>query len=225
MTDETSNQNVVHGNVGKLTTIGTVNGNVLIINEKTTTEAIDKAVKYSTPPLPQYPVSDIADYIKVIVKSKRFGRKIQFQVPHTMTVSAFTNLVVDVLQLPSSKSVDEFMVSIDFRYSMLFGETRLSSTKNLQEVGIQDGNEVELYIATEWSDRAEGKRSEGVEVKYLYGSGSNRGSNADLSDLIGFASAFLGNREVREVARKVIPEDKVESWTNNYFKYVDEIGT
>jgi len=223
MTDETSNQNIVHGNVGKFTTIGTVNGNVLIINEKTTTEAINKAVKYSTPPLPQYPVSDIANYIKVIVKSKRFGRKIQFQVPHTMTVSAFTNLVVDVLQLPSSKSVDEFMVSLDFRYSIMFGETELSPMKNLQDVGIENSSEVELNIATKWTDKIENKRSSEVDIRY-FGPKQGGDNRAELSDLIGLASAFLGNRDVREVARKVIPQEKIESWTNNYFKYVDEIG-
>ena len=223
MTDETSNQNIIHGNVGKLTTIGTVNGNVLIINEKTTIEAVNKAVKYSTPPLPQYPVSDIADYIKVIVKSKRFGRKVQFQVPQAMTVSAFTNLVVDILQLPSTKTVDEFMISIDFRYSMASGETKLSPYKTLQDVGIQNKSEIELFVSTEWADKVEGKRSAGITIQHLGPDRSN--SRSELSDLMGLASAFLGSREVRDVARKIIPQEKIESWTNNYFKYVDEIGT
>jgi len=70
-----------------------------------------------------------------------------------MTVSAFTNLIVDILQLPSSKSVDEFMISLEFQYSILFGETKLPSIKNLQEAGLQNGSEVELNIATSWSDK------------------------------------------------------------------------
>jgi hypothetical protein len=223
MTDETSNPNIVHGDVGKLTTIGTVHGNVLIINEKTTIEAINKATKYSAPPLSQYPVSDISDYIKVIVKSKRFGRRVQFQVPQSMTVSAFTNLIVDVLQLPSTKTVDEFMISIDFRYSIASGETKLSPSKTLQDVGIQNNIEIELFVTTEWNDKIEGRRSEGISIQHL---GPDRSSSrSELSSLIGLASALLGSSEARDVARKVIPREKIELWINNYFKYVDEIGT
>jgi hypothetical protein len=93
MPEDTERGTNIHGNVAKLTQIGTVKGDVFIVSERAVREVLSRSL--------QSPVAqDVTDYIKIVVKSNRFGRKIQFQVPHDMTVGAFIDLVVNVLQLP-----------------------------------------------------------------------------------------------------------------------------
>lgn len=161
MAEDSEHKTDIHGDVGKLTQIGTVKGNVLIVNERAVREALSRSL--------QSPVAqDVTDYIKIVVKSKRFGREVQFQVPHDITVGAFIDLVVDVLQLPWSKPVDELMLSFDFSYSVVFGEKKLSLNQSLRDAGISDGDEVQLSITVIWTDEIEKQEQEIKKgVKYI----------------------------------------------------------
>ena len=143
----------IHGDVAKLTQIGTVNGNILIVNERAVKEALPRSLRSSV-------AQDVTDYIKVVVRSNRFGRKVQLQVPHDITVGAFIDLVVEVLHLPWSKSIDELMISLDFSYSVVFGEKKLPLNQSLRDAGISDEDEIQLSIRSIWTDEIEEQEQE-----------------------------------------------------------------
>ena len=197
MPEDTERGTNIHGDVEKLTQIGTVNGNVLIVSER--------AVREALPRLLQSPVAqDVTDYIKVVVKSNRFGRKVQFQVPHDITVRAFIDLVVDILQLPWSKRIriiDELMLSFDFSYSVVFGDKKLPPNQSLRNAGISDGDEVQLSIT--WTDKSEKEEQEMKDVIYMR----------------------LPRRENARKARGVLSESKIKLLADSCFAFIDEIGT
>jgi len=58
----------VYGDVGKLTQIGTVNDNVLIISKKAVKEALPRSFQSAI-------ARGVTDYIHVVVKSNRFDRQ------------------------------------------------------------------------------------------------------------------------------------------------------
>jgi len=190
----------IHGDIAKLTQIGTVNGNVLIVSEMAVREALSRSL--------QSPVAqDVTDYIKVVVKSNRFGRKVQFQVPHDMTVGAFIDLVVDVLQLPWSKHIDELMLSFDFSYSVVFSEKKLPLNQSLRDAGISDGDEMQLSIRAIWTDELEKEEQEMKDVIYM------------------LTAEQLLRRENARRARGVLSQSKIKSLADGCFAFIDEIGT
>jgi len=197
MPEDTERGTNIHGDVEKLTQIGTVNGNVLIVSER--------AVREALPRLLQSPVAqDVTDYIKVVVKSNRFGRKVQFQVPHDITVGAFIDLVVDILQLPWSKRIriiDELVLSFDFSYSVVFGDKKLPPNQSLRNAGISDGDEVQLSIT--WTDKLEKEEQEMKDVIYMR----------------------LPRRENARKARGVLSQSKIKLLADSCFAFIDEIGT
>ena len=196
MPEDTERGTNIHGDGEKLTQIGTVNGNVLIVSER--------AVREALPRLLQSPVAqDVTDYIKVVVKSNRFGRKVQFQVPHDITVRAFIDLVVDILQLPWSKRIDELMLSFDFSYSVVFGDKKLPPNQSLRDAGISDGDEVQLSITAIWTDKLEKEEQEMKDVIYMR----------------------LPRRENARKARGVLSESKIKLLADSCFAFIDEIGT
>jgi len=202
MSEDTERGTNIHGDVAKLTQIGTVNGNVLIVSERAVREALSRSL--------QSPVAqDVTDYIKVVVKSNRFGRKVQFQVPHDITVGAFIDLVVDMLQLPWSKRIDELMLSFDFSYSVVFGDKKLPPNQSLRDAGISDGDEVQLSITAIWTDKLEKEEQEMKDVIYM------------------LTYEQLLRRENARKARGVLSQSKIKikSLADSCFAFIDEIGT
>lgn len=190
----------IHGDIAKLTQIGTVNGNVIIISEKAISAALPRSF--------QSPVAqDITDYIKVVVKSNRFGKKVQFQVPYSMTVGAFINLVVNELELPWSKSIDKLMLSFDFSYSVVFGEKKLPLNQTLRDAGISDGDEVQLSIMAIWTDELEKEEQQMKAVMYFL-----------------TAEQLLRHENARK-ARGALNQSKIKSLADGCFAFIDEIGT
>lgn len=202
MTKESKHEASIHGNVEKLTQIGTLNGNVIIVSDK----AIKKVLPYS---IHSSIAEDVTDYIKVVVKSNRFGRKVQVRVPHDITVSAFIDLVVDVLGLPWSHQIDELMISFDFSYAVVFGEERLSLNTTLRKAGISDGEEVQLSISALWTDEIEKAEQEEMgPVMYEMGS----------------RMQTLARRAAAREARGSLTRSKIKSLADSSFTFVDEMG-
>ena len=200
-------QTTITGSVQKLSQMGVygdvkileISGNVLIVSET----AVGKVLAR----LFQSPVArDITDYIKVIVKSNRFGRKVQFQVPHDITVGAFIDLVVDILQLPWSKRIDELMLSFDFSYSVVFGDKKLPLNQSLRDVGISDGDEVQLFITAIWTDELEKEEQEMKGAFYM------------------LTAEQLLRRENARKTRGVLSQSKIKSLADSCFAFIDEIG-
>jgi len=198
----------IHGDIAKLTQIGTVNGNVLIVSEMAVREALSRSL--------QSPVAqDVTDYIKVVVKSNRFGRKVQFQVPHDMTVGAFIDLVVDVLQLPWSKHIDELMLSFDFSYSVVFSEKKLPLNQSLRDAGISDGDEVQLSITAIWTDEIEKQEEEmKKDVEYLV-----------TAELLQKQAEIMQKHENARKARGTLTQSKIKVLADSCFAFVDKTGT
>jgi uncharacterized ubiquitin-like protein YukD len=200
MPEDTERGTNIHGNVAKLTQIGTVKGDVFIVSERAVREVLSRSL--------QSPVAqDVTDYIKIVVKSNRFGRKIQFQVPHDMTVGAFIDLVVNVLQLPWSKRIDELMISFDFSYSVVFGDKKLPLNQSLRDAGISDGDEVQLFIRAIWTDELEKEEQEMKDVIYM------------------LTAEQLLRRENARRARGVLSQSKIKLLADSCFAFIDEIGT
>jgi uncharacterized ubiquitin-like protein YukD len=198
----------IHGDVAKLTQIGTVNGNVLIVSDMAVREALSRSL--------QSPVAqDVTDYIKVVVKSNRFGRKVQFQVPHDMTVGAFIDLVVDVLQLPSSKHIDELMLSFEFRYSVVFSEKKLPLNQSLRDAGISDGDEVQLSITAIWTDEIK-KQEEEMKKDVMY---------CLTTELLQRQAEMMQKHENARKARGTLTQSKIKVLADSCFAFVDKIGT
>jgi uncharacterized ubiquitin-like protein YukD len=199
MPEDTERGTNIHGNVAKLTQIGTVKGDVFIVSERAVREVLSRSL--------QSPVAqDVTDYIKIVVKSNRFGRKIQFQVPHDMTVGAFIDLVVNVLQLPCSKRIDELMISFDFSYSVVFGDKKLPLNQSLRDAGISDGDEVQLFIRAIWTDELEKEEQEMKDVIYM------------------LTAEQLLRRENARRARGVLSQSKIKLLADSCFAFIDEIG-
>ncbi|HKZ85592.1 MAG TPA: hypothetical protein VJ793_18295 [Anaerolineae bacterium] len=201
MAEDTGHETRIHGDVGKLTQIGTVNGNVLIISEKAVKEALPRSFQSSI-------ATDVSDFIRVVVKSNRFGRKIQFQVPYDITVSAFIDLIVGVLHLPWSKPISELMISFDFSYSIIFGEEKLSLRKSLRDAGISDGNEVTLSVRALWTDELEKAERKETDVEVYWQVNSQM---------------FAWVEAVRK-ARGVLTQNRIKALADSCFTFVDEIG-
>jgi len=192
----------IQGDVAKLTQIGTVIGDVLIVGEKAVKEALPRSL--------QSPVAqDVTDYIKVVIKSNRFGRKVQFEVPHGITVGAFIDLVVDILQLPWSKPINELMLSFDFSYSVVFGEEKLPLNQSLRDAGISDGDEMQLFIRAIWTDELEKEEQEMKDGIYY----------------CMLTAEQLLRRENARRARGVLSQSKIKSLADGCFAFIDEIGT
>ncbi len=209
MAEDSEHRTDIHGDVAKLTQIGTVNGNVLIVSEKAVKEALSHSL--------QSPVAqDVTDYIKVVVKSNRFGRKLQFKVPHGITIGAFIHLVVDILQLPWSKTIDELMLSFDFSYSVVFDGKKLPLNQSLRDAGISDGDEVQLSIQAFWTDEIEkAEQAEQKEAK-------------ELGSFVWLRRSRIQELQRREIARKargVLNQSKIKSLADGCFTFIDEIGT
>ena len=201
MADSARHETNIQGNVAKLTQVGTVNGNVLIVSEKAINEALPCSFQSQI-------AKDVTEYIKVIVKSNRFGRKVQFKVPHDMTVSAFIDLVAEILQLPWNKSIDELMISFDFIYSVVFGEKKLPLSQTLRDAGISDGDEVQLSITAIWTDEIERKKQEVGETAYYL---------ITANTLQKFEKAYQ--------ARGTLTQSRIKALADSCFAFVDEIGT
>lgn len=192
----------ISGDVQRLIQIGEVHGNVFIVS--------DTAIKTELPQINANFASDATDFIHVFVKSNRFGRKIKLKVPHEISARAFIDLTVQVLGLPWSRYVPELMISFDFRYSVVFGETTLSLSQNLKDAGIIDGSEIQLLIKSIWTDKiaeAEQKEREMGEVMYEMGS----------------RMRVLAERDAARVARGRMTQSKVKSLADQQFKFIDEV--
>ena len=211
MTDNSRRDTYIHGNLDKLTTIGTVQGNVLIVNEKAIKDNLGR-IQGALSSRHLYPVENVSDYIKVIIKSNRFGRKIQLQVPQGMTIKALIDFEVDLLGLPWRKSLDELMISFNFRYYVVYQGKKVPLNKTLRDANIHDGAELELSIVAIWTDEVE--EVEGVEAK----------NGLSVMYEIGGRMQQLATREAARKARGVITTSKIKSWANSFFTFVDELG-
>jgi uncharacterized ubiquitin-like protein YukD len=212
MPEDTERGTNIHGGVAKLTQIGIVKGNVLIVSERAVREALPRSL--------QSPVAqDVTDYIKVVVKSNRFGRKVQFQVPHDMTVGAFIDLVVDVLQLPWSKTIDELMISFNFSYSVVFGDKKLPLNQSLRDAGISDGDEVQLSITAIWTDEIEKQEEEmKKDVEYCL-------TYCLTAKPLQKQAEIMQKHENARKARGTLTQSKIKVLADSCFAFVDKIGT
>lgn len=200
MAEDSEHRTDIHGDVEKLTQIGTVIGSVLIVNEEVVKEALPRSLQSSV-------AQDVTDHIKVVVKSNRFGRKVQFQVPHGITIGAFIDLVVDVLRLPWSKPIDELMISFDFSYSVVFGGKKLPLNQTLRDAGISDGDELQLSITAIWRDKIEEQEQRMKDVQYLA------------------TAKTLQKLENGRKARGTLTQGKIKALADSCFAFVDNIGT
>ncbi len=147
------------GDVNKLTSIGVVKGDVLIINNDAIKDTLLKLAKKTSilakdasqklpkrTPILASTISDITDYINVYIKSVRFGRKVKFKVPHDMTMRAFIKLVVHVLKLPNTLTFKRMGVSFRVTYSILYDDNLFEpSGKSLRSLEISNENDLMLH--------------------------------------------------------------------------------
>jgi len=209
MSDDTGNKNNIHGDVEKLVKIGTVQGNVFIISDKAIKDTLGGTWNAPSSRHP-YPTEDVTQYLKVLIKSNRFGRKIQVRVPQDMTVSAFISFTVDILRLPWSKSLDELMISLRFSYAVVYQGKKIPLNKTLISAGIKDGTEVELFITAVCTDEIERAEKEEAKMNVMYEMGSR-------------FRELAKRRAIRE-SRGPITSSKIKSWADDLFTHIDELG-
>ena len=196
----------IQGNVERLTQIGTVKGNVFIVSEKAVADA------FANPP--QYVDSSIAtddtEYIYVVVRSNRFGRRVKVRIPHDMKVRAFIRLLAQILNLPWKASVDQLMISFNFSYAVVFRDEKLSLSQTLREAGLNDNDEIQLSITSTWSDDIEqAEREEAKMGPVLYEMGGRMSQ--------------LAHREAARRARGRLTQRKIKSMADSFFSFVDDV--
>lgn len=143
----------VQGNVEKLVQIANVEGDLVIVTEKTGLGTIKKLENESSNSWDKENYEQIAklfdnvvDLIGITVRSERFGKNIKISVPAKMKAWAVINILVNSLSLPEKMTVDDLGISFKFVYSLGFNGSSLDSRVNLQDAGIKDGSEVQLLI-------------------------------------------------------------------------------
>jgi hypothetical protein len=192
----------VSGNVERLIQIGEVHGDVYVLT--------DKAIRAELPQIHADFASDVTDFIRIFVKSNRFGRKVEFRVPYEMTARAFIDLATKVLGLPWSSSLPELMISFDFRYSVVFNEKTLSLSQTLKDADISDGSEVHLSIKAVWTDKiAEAEQAEREMGQVMYEMGGRMKT--------------LAERETARAARGRMTQSKVKSLADELFRFIDAV--
>jgi len=173
-----------------------VNHGVLIIKEKAIKKALPNIVQQSA-------TKDITDYIKVVVRSNRFGTKLLYQVPHDITVNAFTHLVIDMLGLPQYKRIEELKISFDFSYSVFFDGKKLPLNSTLRDAGVSNESEVMLSINYLWKD----------EIK-------------EESQILGPMTRYYKlHDEVFQFPEWFSERNAIEHVAYNCFSFVDQIGS
>lgn len=194
----------VHGNVEKLTQIGTVNGNVFIISDR----AVQDAFADPPPYVDSSIATDESDYIHVIVKSNRFGRRIKVRVPHDIRTRAFIRLLAHILNLPWNSTVEQLMISFDFSYAVIFRDEKVSLSQTLREAGVCDGDEIQLSITATWSDDIEdAERKEAKMGPVMYEMGGRM--------------AQLEHRESVRRARGRLTRGRIKNMANGFFRSID----
>jgi hypothetical protein len=208
MTDPERRSTEIMGNVERLTQIGTVNGDVFIVSDKAVADAFADPPPYVDSSI----ATDDTDYIYVVVRSNRFGRRVKVRVPHDMKVRAFIRLLAQILNLPWKASVDQLMISFDFSYTVVLGDEKLSLSTTLRGAGLNDGDEIQLSITATWSDDIkEAEREEakmGRAVIYEMGSLMNQ----------------LAQREAARRARGRLTRSKIKALADSFFRFVDDAG-
>lgn len=182
-----------------------VNGNVIIVSDK----AIRKVLPHS---IPSTLGKDVTDYIKVVIKSNRFGRKVEIRVPYDMTVRVFIDFVVYVLKLPWSCRIDELMILFEFSYAVIFKEDKLSLNITLREAGIVNGDEVQLSISALWRD----------EIKDVEQEDARRGPV--MYEMSGRMKE-LTIRAQAQKARGILTQSKIKLLVDRCFAFVDRIDS
>jgi hypothetical protein len=191
----------IAGDVGKLIQIGQVLGDVIVVSDKATRSALEKTIKSDF-------AKDSTDFIRVFVKSNRFGRKIEFRVPQEITANGFIDLVTDLLGLPWNTRINELMISFSFSYSVVFNNDTLSLRQTLKDAGIVDGSEVQLSIRSIWTDEiAEEDRREQARGPVMYEAGGRLQQ--------------LAAREATRSARGHMTQGRVKSLADEHFKFID----
>lgn len=134
------------GDVSKLIQIGTSNGPVFVLNQQPVKERIRRvpdAIKIT---------ADQEEEIIIFVVSKRFGRRVKMSVPPGIRAAALTETLVDLLTLPRNYRIDELLLELVFRYTILFKGERIGPFSPLDGSGVYGGSEVELLIEFGWKD-------------------------------------------------------------------------
>jgi hypothetical protein len=207
MEESERNNTSIQGNVERLTQIGTVNGDVFIVSNA----AVNDVFTNPPPHVDSSIVTDATEYISVVVKSNRFGRRVKVRVPHDMGVRAFIRLLAQLLNFPWNGTVHQLMISFDFSYAVIFGDKKLSLTETLREAGLSDGDEIQLSITAKWSDdieAAEHKEAKMGPVMYEMGG----------------RMAQLAKRSSAQHARGSLTRDRIKSLADGFFQFVDEAG-
>lgn len=210
MSEERRRETHISGDVGKLINIGELHGNVFIIN--------NSAIKKSWEPTPRdsrssdglFESEDVTNYINVIIKSNRFGKRIQLRVPQNISVNAFIDTAVATLELPRNRKIKELMISFSFSYSIIYQGKKLPPGSTFSDEGITDGTEVELSIQAIWTDDIEKLEKEESKMNVMY-------------EMTGRMRELQRRRDARS-ERGIMTGEKIRSWANSFFSYIDELG-
>jgi hypothetical protein len=147
----------IDGDVQSLSQIGSVTGNVFIVNDALAQPAN---------------VVDETPRISIVVTSRRFGRKVRLRVSKDIAVGIFTEVMIDALRLPRSYRVEELELDLVFKYAIAFAGHAVAPNIAISGAGMTDGAEVELLINLGWEDPITGKKSKesrgggGGRIKY-----------------------------------------------------------
>jgi hypothetical protein len=158
-----------------------------------------------TPPVKR--IDEITVYIKAHPKSRRFQKILDFTVVKDTRVSELLDLVIKKWNLPETSRIPEMMFEFSFGYSLSRGDEGLSDLK-LSDLQIRDGDTIELGIHTLIIDQVEK-----VEFEES-GQGPAIYNQARIDELI--------KRDKAKRARGTLTEERMDSFLNSFFAYIDK---
>jgi len=190
---------------------GTNIGTAFFVSGPDSSKAIDQIKDLISPTRDEQknkPTTKPKNSIEVGVKSNRFKKSFKFHVEKDLYISEFADVVIGKLNLPETKPFPELMMRFDFAYQMSYNGKLVPNSK-LSDLGVVDGERVELMITTIWVDEIEEKEYEEATQ------GAIKYEGNQIQELI--------KRDVAKRARGRITETFIESLANATFAYVDNL--
>lgn len=142
----------IQGNIQKLVQVAKIEGDLIIVSEKASMDALkpfgDKTPnhwgnqKYKQQTLL---FEETSELINIVIFSKRFGKKIRLKVPLDMEIWAVRDILVETLNLPRHRIVEELGIGFEFTYT-LATKAPLENKSTLRKNGVTNGTELQLLI-------------------------------------------------------------------------------
>lgn len=157
------------------------------------------------------PKTQEVQFISVNLKCNRFNRIFRLRIQKELRIEEFIELLIERIQLPEKRMLEELMIQFDFIYFLAHDEEIISPDKSFEDAGIRNGAALELKVKGVWVDKIEEAEYEEAAL------GPTTYDEERVLELI--------RRDVAKRTRGRINQKKIESLGDSILSSVDSIET